>query len=86
VKAHYNDPFPFGVSHCITFQGCACLNVSYQKIFTVFLYLMLQYNVGKSLEKNYFISFYKMEDRNIFVKMNVVYLCIQKHKYTPKKI
>ncbi len=23
---------PFGVSHCITFQGCACLNVSHLKL------------------------------------------------------
>jgi len=48
---------------------------------------MLQYNVGKNLEKKiYFISFYKIGDQSIFVKTNLVYLCIQKHKYTPKKI
>jgi hypothetical protein len=43
---------------------------------------MLKYNVGKKIrKKNYFISCYKMGDWNIFVEMNVMYLCIQKHKY-----
>jgi len=34
------------------------------------------------------ISFHftKVKDWNILVEMNVVYLCIQKHKYIPKKI
>ncbi len=42
---------------------------------------MLEYNLGKIFFKTYFISIYKMGDWNIFVEMNVVYLCIQKHKY-----
>ncbi len=40
--------------------------------------------LGKILEKNYFISFYKVGDWSIFVKTNDMFLCIQKHKYTPK--
>jgi hypothetical protein len=47
---------------------------------------MLQYNLGKILEKKYFISFYKLRGWNIFVETNVMYMCTQKHKYTPKKI
>ncbi len=48
---------------------------------------MLDYNLGKIfLKKNYFISFFKVGDWNIFVKTNVMYLCNQKHKYTPKII
>jgi len=48
---------------------------------------MLEYTLGKILnKKNYFISFYKGKDWNIFVKTNVMYLCTQKHKYTPKII
>jgi len=27
-----------------------------------------------------------MSNSNIFVETNVIYLCIQKHKYTPKNI
>jgi hypothetical protein len=47
---------------------------------------MLEYNLGKIfLKKNYFISFYKVGDWNIFVKTNVMYLCTQKHKYISKK-
>jgi hypothetical protein len=46
---------------------------------------MLEYTLGKILKlKNYFISFYKGKDWNIFVKTNAMYLCTQKHKYTPK--
>jgi hypothetical protein len=30
VKAHYSDPSK--VSHCTTFQGCACLCVSHFKV------------------------------------------------------
>jgi hypothetical protein len=49
---------------------------------------MLEYNLGKILEKKvfHFISFYKVRDWSVFVKMNVMYMCIQKHKYTPKKL
>jgi hypothetical protein len=47
---------------------------------------MLEYNLNKTLEKNYFISFYKVGYWNIFMEMNVVYLCIKKHKYIPKII
>jgi hypothetical protein len=48
---------PFGVSHCTVLQGCACLNVSYFKfwnIFTIFLLIILEYNLGKILEKKLF--------------------------------
>ncbi len=47
---------------------------------------MLEYNLGKKLEMNNFISFYKVGDYSIFVETNVVYLCVQKHKYIPKTI
>ncbi len=47
---------------------------------------MLEYNLGNLLERNYFISFYKVGDWSIFVKKNVVYMCTQKHKYISKKI
>jgi len=52
----------FGVSHCIIFQGCACLNVSHLKILkefhNIFAYIMLEYNFGKTLgkKKNHFIK------------------------------
>ncbi len=43
---------------------------------------MLEYTVNKiAKEKNYFISFYKGEDWNIFVKANAMYVCIQKHNF-----
>jgi len=48
---------PFGVSHCTILQGCACSNVSYFKfwnIFTIFLLIILEYNLGKILEKKLF--------------------------------
>ncbi len=32
------------------------------------------------------MSVYKVGDWDIFVETNVVYLCIQKHKYIPKII
>jgi hypothetical protein len=32
------------------------------------------------------ISFYKLGDWSIFVKTNVMYVCTQKHKHTPKTI
>ncbi len=77
------------MSHCTTFQGCACLSVSHLKllktIHNIFLRILLEYNLGKRLEKNKFISFYKVGDWSIFVEMNVMYLCTQKHKYIPKK-
>jgi hypothetical protein len=46
---------------------------------------MLEYNLGKKIRKET-ISFYKMGDWNTFVETNVMYMCIQKHKYTPKII
>jgi hypothetical protein len=53
VKAHYNDPLE--LSHCIIFQGCACLCVSHLKLFkdflSMFLHTMLKYNLSKKLEK-----------------------------------
>jgi hypothetical protein len=42
---------------------------------------MLEYNLSKIFLKNNFISFYKVGDWNIFMEINVVYLCTQKHKY-----
>jgi hypothetical protein len=58
-----------------------------QKIFTIFFNIMLEYNLGKILEKrNYFISFYKVKDYSIFVETNVMYMCIQKHNYTSQII
>jgi hypothetical protein len=52
----------------------------------MFLHIMLKYNLSKKLKKNCFISFYKLGGWNIFVEMNVMYLCTQKHKYIPKII
>jgi hypothetical protein len=55
-------PFPFGVSHCTAFQGCACLIYpisNFRKIFTIFLRIILEYNVSNNFFLNYFISFYK---------------------------
>jgi hypothetical protein len=58
---------------------------NFWKNFITFLNIMLEYTLGKILKlKNYFISFYKGKDWNIFVKTNAMYLCTQKHKYTPK--
>jgi hypothetical protein len=52
----------------------------------MFLYIMLEYNLSKIyIFKNY-IPFYKAKYWNIFVEMNVMHLCTQKHKYTPKTI
>jgi len=64
----------------------AYLISNFQKIFTIFLHIMLEYNLGKKLEKNNFISFYKVGDYSIFVEMNVVYMCVQKHKHITKTI
>jgi len=78
---------PIGVSHYIIFQGCACLNVSHFKLlkyFTIFLHIILEYNLKKRLE--FFFSFYKVGNWSIFVETNVMYLCTQKHKYIPKII
>jgi hypothetical protein len=46
---------------------------------------MLEHNLGQILEKK-IISFHVIKggDWNIFVETNVMYLCIQKHKYIPK--
>jgi hypothetical protein len=41
---------------------------TFEKKITIFLYIMLEYNLSKILlKKNYFISFYKVGDWNIFV-------------------
>jgi len=47
---------------------------------------MLKYNIRKILEKKLFHSMYKVRVLSIVVKTNVMYLCIQKHKYIPKTI
>jgi hypothetical protein len=41
---------------------------------------MLGYNLGKILKK-YFISFYNNKKLEYICENNVVYMCIQKHKY-----
>jgi len=51
---------PFGISHCITFQGCACLSVSHLKLLKEF-HIMLEYNLGKILEKKNSFRFIKQE-------------------------
>ncbi len=45
----------------------------FEKQFTIFLHIMLEYNLGKRLEKKKFISIYKMGDWSIFMETNVVY-------------
>jgi len=50
------------------------------------LHIILEYNLDKILKYIYLFSSYKVGDSNIFVEINVVYLCIQKHKYIPKII
>jgi hypothetical protein len=59
---------------------------NFWKSFTIFLHIMLDITLGKILEKNYFISFYKVGDWSIFVETNVMYMCTQKHKYIWKII
>jgi hypothetical protein len=78
VKAHYDDPF-WGVTLFYFLGLCACLNVSHLK-------LLKEYNLSKTLIFKIFISFYKVKYWSIFVETNVMYPCIQKHKYTPKTI
>jgi hypothetical protein len=58
---------------CILFQ-------SFESI-TIFLHIMLEYNLGERLKENYLSSFYKVGDWSIFVGTNVMYFCIQKHNY-----
>jgi hypothetical protein len=62
---------------------CVYPTSNFWKFFTIFLHIMLKYSLGKKLEKNIYIyiSCYKVGDWSIFVEMNVMYLCIQKHKY-----
>jgi len=59
---------------------------NFWKNFTLFLHIMLKYNIRKILEKKLFHSMYKVRVLSIVVKTNVMYLCIQKHKYIPKTI
>jgi len=47
---------------------------------------MLEYNLNKRLEKKLFHFIHKVGDWIIFVETNVIYMCIQKHKYIPKTI
>jgi hypothetical protein len=53
--------------------------------FTIFLHIILEYNLGKRLKKKHFISSYKMEDWSIFVETNVMYMCISKTQIYSKK-
>jgi hypothetical protein len=53
---------------------------NFWKIFTIILHILLEYNLRKRIFFK-FILFHKMGYWNIFVKMNVMYLCTQKHKY-----
>jgi hypothetical protein len=41
VKAHYGDSFH--VSHCTTFQGCACLSLSHLKLLKEFHNIFVYY-------------------------------------------
>jgi hypothetical protein len=70
--------------------GCACLNISHFNfiflIHNIFAYYVRIYSRQDIKKYIYFISFCKGEDWNIFVKTNAMYLCTQKHKYTPKII
>jgi hypothetical protein len=49
VKAHY-------------FQGMCMFECIPPQTFERFLHIMLEYNLGNELEKNYFISFHKVGD------------------------
>jgi hypothetical protein len=80
---------PSRMSYYSNFQGCACLNLShfkllkyFQNIFTYYFRMWPRKNIRKIL----FNFIYYVGVWSIFVKMNVVYLCIQKHKYIPKII
>jgi hypothetical protein len=71
VKAHYNDLL-WGVTLYYFSRVCMFEYILLQileKKFIIFLHFMLEYILDKiSKEKSYFISFYKGEDWNIFVK------------------
>jgi hypothetical protein len=88
VKTHYGDTF-WGVTsyyfprvcmlQCITSQ-------TFERISHYFCTLCYNITYAKYLKRNYFISFYKVGDWNVFLKTNVVYLCTYKHKCIPKII
>ncbi len=66
------------------------MNISHfkflKKIRNIFAYYVRIY-FKQDIQKNKsFISFYKGEDWNIFLKTNAMYLHTQKHKYVPKII
>jgi hypothetical protein len=43
MKLKHIMVFPFGVSHCIVFQGCACLSVSHFKLLKYFYNIFTYY-------------------------------------------
>jgi len=45
--------------------------LNFRKIFTIFLHIMLEYNLYKRFFKKYFISFYIVKDWNIFMETNI---------------
>jgi len=66
----------FGVSHYTTIQECACLNISHlkflKKFHNIFVYYVRIYFKQDIQKKISFISFYKGENWNIFVKKNAI--------------
>jgi hypothetical protein len=66
---HYSDPL-WGVTLYYFLGVCMfeCIPPqTFQKNFIIFLHIMLKYNISKILEKNYFISFYKVGDWSLFM-------------------
>jgi hypothetical protein len=73
VKAHYGDllwnvTLYYFLGMCM-FWVYPTLN--FRKIFTIFLHIMLEYNLYKRFFKKYFISFYIVKDWNIFMETNI---------------
>jgi hypothetical protein len=89
VKTHYNDLL-WGVTLYYFSKVCIFEYISYFKFLktfhNIFAYYVRIYPKEDIKKVNYFISFYKGEDWNIFAKKNPMYLCTQKHKYIPKII
>jgi hypothetical protein len=84
MKAHYGEPL-WGVTLYYFLKMCMFEYITFQT-FERFSQYFCIYNLSKKIKLNCFISFYKMRDWSIFVKTNVMYLCIQKHKYISKII
>jgi hypothetical protein len=78
------------MSHCTTFQRCACLTISHFKIlndfhnmFAYYVEILTKQDIRKKIISFHFI---KWEIGVYFVETNVVCIHIQKHEYTPKII